>query len=260
MSSSSKQAARRLYDSGCTRIVSSPSCPPNMGGKCPRYMTSKPGSKCTDYMVSLHDSTHDRRAFDAAMFNYCERKYRANGRTEIPPECECLLRNEDPDYRQAVIQASARQLSKEADQCWYLPCRDARNNVLASSMMLPGDPKNVYLGTDVCTGVTCSQLVDARGATLGVAFIDQKTGCSSEVKKGSDEGGAEGEKGAGGGGESGEIGDEGDESYEERVEKGKRLLMARALFNFKQLSNAQIAILGSMVLIFVMVLIKVIIT
>lgn len=251
MSTSSQQAARRLYDSGCTRIVSSPSCPPNIkGGKCPRYMTSNPGSKCTDYMVSLHKSTHDRRAFDAAMFDYCDRKYRANGRTEIPPECECLLRNEDPDYRQAVIQASARQLSKEADQCWYLPCRDARNNVLASSMMLPGDPKNVYLGTDVCTGVTCSQLVDARGATLGVAFIDQKTGCSSEVKK-------EGSGGEGGGGSEGEGGG----SYDQdRVEKGKQLLMARALTGFQQLSKAQVAILVFMVLGFVAVLIKVLLS
>ena len=158
-----------------------------MNGRCPRYMTRDPGAKCTDYMVSLHDSVHDRRAFDQAMFDYCARKYTSEGEGKIPPECECILRNEDPDYRQAILQASGKQLSKEADQCWYLPCRDGQNKVLNTSMMTPGDPKTVYMGTDVCTGVTCSQLVDARGATLGVAFIDQKTGCSNEVKSGKEE-------------------------------------------------------------------------
>jgi hypothetical protein len=165
-----------------------------MNGRCPRYMTRDPGAKCTDYMVSLHDSVHDRRAFDQAMFDYCARKYTSEG-GKIPPECECILRNEDPDYRQAILQASGKQLSKEADQCWYLPCRDGQNKVLNTSMMTPGDPKTVYMGTDVCTGVTCSQLVDARGATLGVAFIDQKTGCSNEVKSGKEEeGGGEEEE------------------------------------------------------------------
>lgn len=187
MSKTNQEAVRKLYDSKCTQIVvSGTQCPSTTNGTCMRYMLRNPGSECSNYMATtLRSSQLDRGVFDSATLDYCLRKYDANGRTKIPKECECLLRNEDPDYRKAILEAGVQSLSKEADQCWYLPCRDARKQVMSTDMLDPENYRNVRLGTDVCTGVTCTQLVDARGSKIGVAFIDQKTGCASQVKKNS---------------------------------------------------------------------------
>lgn len=184
MSKTSQEAVRKLYDSKCTQLViSGTQCPSTTNGTCMRYMLRNPGSDCSNYMATtLRSSQLDRSVFDSTTLDYCLRKYDANGRTKIPKECECLLRNEDPDYRTAILEANVQSLSKEADQCWYLPCRDARKQVMGTDMIDPENYRNVRLGTDVCTGVTCSQLVDARGSKIGVAFIDQKTGCASQVK------------------------------------------------------------------------------
>lgn len=179
MSQSALQASTRLFVSGCTDTMYSGQCPGDMAS-CPKFMLPNPGPKCATYMLESQKSAYDRLAFDSAKLNYCLEKYDASG--QIPPECACVLRNEDPDYVAAISKASERGMSKEDDQCWYLPCRDPITTILPSNMLEDEDPRSVtYAG---CTGVTCSQLVDARGAEIGVAFIEQKTGCTNEVNRG----------------------------------------------------------------------------
>lgn len=233
MSKTSQEAVRKLYDSQCTQLViSRTQCPSTTNGTCMRYMLRNPGPECSNYMATtLRSSQLDRSVFDSDTLDYCLRKYDANGRTKIPKECECLLRNEDPDYRKAILEAGVQSLSKEADQCWYLPCRDARKQVMSTDMLDAENYRNVRLGTDVCTGVTCSQLVDARGSKIGIAFIDQKTGCASQVKKTSSSKDEE---------EGGQSQSQSQPPTEESVSRQERLRLARERLKQHFLADPQI--------------------
>ena len=103
-------------------------------------------------------------AYQNAVNNYCSNFTNTN----IPPECQCVLREQIPDYNAFYTQFDKSPTGVPPDKCWWRPCKDPTLALVPIGTINPGQS---------CPNI-CSQVVNILNNTnMGNVNISQELSC-----------------------------------------------------------------------------------
>jgi hypothetical protein len=134
-------------------------CSTNTSSKCLK------GNKCS-YIKSIDEEGNFCRTFFSTQTPENQESIAQNicfFHRDLP-ECSCLLRTEDVNYKRLAIAAPFK------DSCWYVPCKDSFNNFIPQDLKNPTCPSNV-----------CQFIIDAaNNKNVNISEIQSSISCQSQ--------------------------------------------------------------------------------